>query len=454
MKMAQILKTIMKRVPIKNKLGYKLIKMKKQLLLLSVLFIGMTVFGQKSELRTAERAIKSNEFNEATTALNQAEGLIEKDDTKLMAWYLYLKGMVLYQNGSPEANISKVAAAFKALKDYEQEIGKTKYTDEVNQLSNKLISSVAQRASTDYQAAVESKLPEDYAKAAKGFEQVYLLSPADTTYLDNAALLYNIGADYKKSIALYEKLLDLNYTGIKKVFIATNKDDGEDVEYDDEKSMNLQVKLGIAINPRSEFKESRRSMVFKNLAQNYAELESLDKAIEVLEKGRQEFPKDYDLLIDEANLYYRAGKKDKFKELLEEAIALNPTEPTLYYNVGVMNMEQKNIDEAIKSFEKAIELKPDYGDAYNNIGAAIIDKANPIIEEMNKSLSDFNKYDKLQEKQFAIYKEAIPYYEKAYELNPTNVGAIQTLKGIYENLGMTDTEKYKEINAAFEKVRE
>ena len=131
---------------------------------------------------------------------------------------------------------------------------------------------------------------------------------------------------------------------------------------------------------------------------------------------------------------------------------MNPTEPTLYYNVGVMNMNQGKTDEAIANFKKAIELKPDYADAYNNIGAAIIDKTKPIIEEMNKSLSDFDKYDKLQAKQLAIYKEALPYYEKAYQYNESNISTVQTLMSLYENLSMS--EKSKEFQAIYEKLKQ
>ena len=136
-----------------------------------------------------------------------------------------------------------------------------------------------------------------------------------------------------------------------------------------------------------------------------------------------------------------------FKEKLEEAISLNPTDPTLYYNVGVMNMEQKNGDEAIKNFKKAIELNPEYADAYNNIGKTI-----PIIEEMNKSLTDFAKYDRLQVQQFDVYREALPYYEKAFELNKSNVSVMQTLMGLYQNLDMMD--KYNSVKEVYDRVKE
>ncbi len=426
--------------------------MKRNLLILSVLLISMTVFGQKSELKTAERAIKSNDFAAALIAVNQAEGLIANADQKTKAKFYYLKGKALYKNGANQADIEKIGEAFNQLLDFEKETNKMKYTNEIGELLNTLIINTAEKASVNYKNAIQTKNLDDYKIAAKGFYQVYVLSPKDTSYLDNAALVYYIAKDYTTSIKIYEKLLDLNYTGIATLYIATNKDDGEEVSFNDKKAMDLQVKLGLVENPKTEIKESRRSIIFKHLAQSHLALDNISKALEIIKEGRKEFPKSYSLLIDEANIYYKKGDNATFKIKLEEAIQLNPTEPTLYYNVGVMNMEQGKIDEAIKFFKKAIELKPDYSDAYNNIGAAIIEKVNPIVEEMNKSLADFDKYDKLQEQQLEIYKEALPYYEKAYKLNNTSISIVQTLMGLYENLEMT--EKFKEIRVVFEKLRE
>lgn len=426
--------------------------MKKQLIILSAFFISMTVFAQNDELKTAEKAIKANDFASAMSAVNQAEGLIANADQKTKAKFYYLKGLALYQNGNPNADVEKVGNAFNQLINYENETNKPKYSAEVGALLNKMIIAVAENASNNYTKAIESKDDADYLKAAKEFHQVYALSPRDTSYLDNAALVYYFAKDYDNSIKLYEQLLDINYTGITTVFVATDKTSKEDVVYGDKKSMDLQVKLGLAENPREEKKESRREMIFKNLAQNYSDKGNNEKALEIISKGRTEFPSSYSLLIDEANIYYKAGDNAKFKERLEEAIRLNPTEPTLYYNVGVMNMDQKNIDEAIKNFEKAIELKPDYADAYNNIGAAIIEKAAPIIDQMNKSLADFKKYDKLQAQQFEIYKQALPYYEKANALNPKSINIVQTLMGLYENLEMTD--KLEKMKAVYEELKQ
>lgn len=426
--------------------------MKKQILILSAFLISMTVFGQKNELKSAEKAIAANDFTTALAQVNQAEGLLSEDDQKSTAKFHYLKAMALYQNGSSNANGVEVSKAFNDVIEYEKKTGKKKYSGEITELTQTLIQSTAAKASEAYKNATVTNEDADFAKAAEQFHLVYLLSPRDTLYLDNSALIYNKAKDYETSIKLYNELLDINYTGIAKEFIATSVADGQDISYPDKKAMDLQVKLKLAENPRVEVKESRRNIIFKYLADNYIALENNDKALEVLAAGRKEFPESYELLIAEANVHYKKGDKDMFKQLLEQAISMKPTDANLYYNVGVMNMEQGNTDEAIKNFEKAIELNPEFAEAYQNIGTAIIDKTKPIVEEMNKSLSDFDKYDRLLAQQKEIYKEALPFYEKAYELNSSNVGVIQTLLGLYENLEMT--VKLEELKVVYEQVKE
>jgi tetratricopeptide (TPR) repeat protein len=410
----------------------------------------MTVFGQKDELKSAEKAIDANEFSVAMSDLQKAEPLISDDDQKSKAKYLYLKGLALYQNGSANANILEASKAFNELITYEKST-KEVYTSKVQEMLSSLITSTAKKASEKYNAATQTNSDADFAIAAKNFYTVYLLSPIDTAFLDNAAFVYLRAKDYKQSSELYTQLLNLNYTGIATEYFATDTE-GKEVAFASEKDMDTQVKLKLVSNPRTQISDSKRDVIYKNLAQSYMNLEDLDLALDVLAKGRVEFPESYDLLITEANIYFKKGDKVRFKELLEEAISLNPTNPDLYYNVGVMNMEQGDSELAIENFEKAIELKPDFANAYNNIGAVIIEKTKPIIEEMNKNLNNFDRYDELIAEQQVIYKEALPFYIKAYELDPSNIGAVQTLLGLYENLQMTD--ELAEIQAVYEVLKQ
>ena len=64
---------------------------------------------------------------------------------------------------------------------------------------------------------------------------------------------------------------------------------------------------------------------------------------------------------------------------------------------------------------------------------------------MNKNLSDFDKYDALVEKQKQVYKDALPYLEKA-DKGARSIDTVRTLLNIYETLEMEDKAKvYREL---------
>ena len=42
--------------------------------------------------------------------------------------------------------------------------------------------------------------------------------------------------------------------------------------------------------------------------------------------------------------------------------------PEVYNNLGMAFQEQQRLNEAVASYQQAIQLKPDYADAYNNLG--------------------------------------------------------------------------------------
>ncbi len=70
---------------------------------------------------------------------------------------------------------------------------------------------------------------------------------------------------------------------------------------------------------------------------------------------------------------------------------------------------------------------------------------------MNQNLNNFKKYDQLQAQQLEVYREALPFFEKVYEMDKTNRNVIQTLMGIYENLEMGT--KAKELKAAYARIK-
>ena len=103
--------------------------MKKQILLLSVLMFSVMAFGQKSEMKALEKAVKSSDFDTAIQIVNQAESLITNADQKTKAKFYYLKAKSMYRGGADGIDVIEVGAACNELLDYETETNKLKYSE-------------------------------------------------------------------------------------------------------------------------------------------------------------------------------------------------------------------------------------------------------------------------------------------------------------------------------------
>ena len=138
-------------------------------------------------------------------------------------------------------------------------------------------------------------------------------------------------------------------------------------------------------------------------------------------------------------------------KLLKGMLELDPKNPALYFNLGVINGEQGEKEKAKDYYRKCIALDPNYTDAYINLGSVYLEDDKVLVEEMNKNLNDFDKYDEIKAKQADLYKEVIPFYEKAYELRPDDIDTVRTLMSLYENTEMDD--KFKVMKEKYDSLR-
>ncbi len=100
--------------------------------------------------------------------------------------------------------------------------------------------------------------------------------------------------------------------------------------------------------------------------------------------NRQTFQAQIDGLI----ALYNQGK---LKQALEAGEALEkqfPNTPYIPNLLGVVNTGLGRLEQAVAGFEKALAIKPDYAAAYNNMGGALMDKAEPdaAIESFKMAL--------------------------------------------------------------------
>lgn len=414
--------------------------MKKQILTVALGFVTVVSFGQKSELKIAEKAIKKQDFASAITAITSAESLIANADAKLKSKFYFLKGQA--HAGKKEYKLA--ADAYNSLFNFEKQIGKKRYTDKAKPMLNVVIQDVSNRAIKFYNL-------KDYKNATTDFYTTYVLSPSDTSFLYNAAVSASIDKDYTQSLKLYGELKEVGYTGVLTQFIATNKKTGKVENMGSKNQRDLMVKSGQYTNPTVEVSKSKKAEIVKNIGYILIKQGKISEAIVAIQEARKENSKDLDLILTEADLYVKLKRMDKFSELMKKAIEMDPTNPVLYYNLGVTNFNQKKIVEAKKYYLKAIELKPDYTDAYMNLAVLLLDKEEVIVEKMNNlPASDMKSYEKLEKERKDVYKEALPYLEKADSLR-RNIDTVRTLLNIYENLEMED--KAKEYRGLFKSMK-
>ena len=289
---------------------------------------------------------------------------------------------------------------------------------------------------------------EDYKTSSDYFESAYKLVPNDTVYLFYAASTAVNAKLYDRSLAMYEELRSLGYTGVEQNYLATNKETQVEELFGSKVLRDLSVKSKSHINPRDETTKSKFPEIIKNIALIYVQNGENEKALQAMAVARAESPDDLNLLLTEANVYYTMGDTPKFKELLEVAIQKDPMNPELQYNLGVISSETDDYEGSKKYYLKAIELKPDYINAYINLSALILGQEESILDEMNSlgsSAADDRKYDELKAKRNQLYLDAIPYLESAFGIDPSNYQAARTLANIYSAVG--DSDKYKEYKA-------
>ena len=61
----------------------------------------------------------------------------------------------------------------------------------------------------------------------------------------------------------------------------------------------------------------------------------------------------------------------------KQALKIKPDYAEAYYNMGVALKDKGDPEAAIDSYKQALKIKPDYAEAYNNMGNALMKKDDP-----------------------------------------------------------------------------
>ena len=424
------------------------------ILIITILLFSFNVQSQKKELRKIDKLVLESFFEEAKDALESSKSLILSSEDKYRAQYYFYDSKVSNELKMYENAISSL----NNLLSINESVYPTKVEQEYKNLSIIISNGIVNGAVNDNKEG-------NFLDAAEKLIMAYNMDTEQyVDYLYFAAGSAVNGKDYEKSLKYYLELKNKGYTGIVDEFFVTNNETGQEekvsqTEYDLLKSSKEYS------NPRIGQTESRFPEIVKNIALIYVQQGQNELAEEAIKEARAIQPDDVSLLLNEADLYIRISNnsdndderlfyRNKFKSLMEMAIEMDPTNGILYYNLGVIYAEQGELELSKEKYQKAIELIPDYVDAYLNLVSIILEDEVAIVEEMNSlgnSKKDNLRYDELKNDRENLYRECVPLLEELLKVSPENIDALKTLKNIYGVLG--ENEAFMQVKAKMEDIQ-
>jgi tetratricopeptide (TPR) repeat protein len=161
------------------------------------------------------------------------------------------------------------------------------------------------------------------------------------------------------------------------------------------------------------------------------------KWISSLQEGIIKFPNNPYFFANLVDYYSVSNQPEKAMEFADEMLAKEPNNKLYLYVKAYLYHNMKDYDKAIEFYQKTVAADPEYAEAYSNLGLVMIMKAQDLSDAASTDINDAN-YAKDQAAIKAMYKEALPYYQKARELKPDNKDLwAQGLYRVYYNLNMS-----------------
>ncbi|HAN19848.1 MAG: hypothetical protein A2X13_12765 [Bacteroidetes bacterium GWC2_33_15] len=165
--------------------------------------------------------------------------------------------------------------------------------------------------------------------------------------------------------------------------------------------------------------------------------------LNLLKTGYEKYPSNQGLLGGIINYYLlESNNPDQAFEYLKLARENDPNNPQFYTAEAHLYDKTGNKEEAKLKYLKAIELDPNFFEAYYNLGVLYFNEGVELTDIANQ-IKDNKKYEEAKLVADKKFEEAIPYIEKSFELHPDDMSIANTLKTLYYRLKMT--EKYDKI---------
>lgn len=209
-----------------------------------------------------------------------------------------------------------------------------------------------------------------------------------------------------------------------------------------------------ALSINSDYKNSR--YIYLNLGNLYRDMGRRQEAIDILQDALKMSPDDAEIFFNLGEIYSDINKQEA-RRYYKKAIKLDSSHVKACYNLGILNNDLGDKEDAISMFKKTTEIDPFFLPAYvklaylynivgNKEGLEVLYK-----KAVENELELFQAYYYIGDlyERMDKYRDAESLYKKALKINPRFTQAYIKLGGLY-----CVTGKIKESILSFNKALE
>ncbi|WP_057937728.1 tetratricopeptide repeat protein [Algoriphagus resistens] len=387
-------------------------------LILSMALIGATTlaFGQKKVVRSAEKNFKSGDLTAAMADIEAASADPETGSDP--ATYLLKAQIETKMFGSDSSNTaSTVETGRTALATYnkalemaggnkEEGLGKDIYTEDMPGVPDNLRPySIFTLKNISFDKALERYNAEDQEMAYEFFDLAGEIDLTDTTVHYNAGFIANELGKFEEAKKHFGYLLDVEEYNKLTVYY-----------------LLVQILSGEEKDPEA--------------------------AYNIIMQGREDYPDDKVLAEYEIQLLLQLNKMDEAMASIQEALKNDPNNAGILLRSGYLKEQAGDMEGALADYKKSVEADPEFYDGNYYTGALLLDKSMKILNELSALPDDEweAKSQSMGEEANVHYKEAVKYFEKALEIKPDNAEVMIILYQVHERLKNTEeVEKYNKM---------
>ena len=395
--------------------------MKKVFISMALMLAAGTSFAQVSALKEADKAVGGGNYAQIDQMVEQA---LQDPTAASSAEAWNMAGKIYQKISSKQMEQQVLQRPFDTLAFYNAPVNMYKYFSKADELAQQ----------PDAKGKVKNKYRSSMANALK----------SERGNLINGGIYYfnqNTEATNKKALEMFGTYVDMaDSPMMEKENYAVNDTNLSLIAYYASLAAlrvndynNVQKYAQVAMNDKENGETAAELLI-----ESYKQLKQNDKYVKAIQESIAKYPTNTTFFANLVDYYTNNNQLDEAMSYTDRMIAQNPDNYFYPYVKGYLYTNEKDYDNAIECYKKAVSLKDDFADAYSRLGLIYVIKAQDFSAEATTDVND-PKYTDDQQTLRSFFEAARPYLEKCRQLSPDNRSLwYQGLNSVYYNLHMQD----------------